>query len=54
MKQKTMYPLGTYMIERKDGTLATAEVHTQSQAQFFHAHLERLQIKTYSLLFYKK
>lgn len=54
MKQKTTYPLGTYVIERKDGTLATAQLHTQSQAQFFHSHIERLQIKSYSLLFYKK
>jgi len=51
--KKTSYPLGTYMIERKDGTLATANVHTQQQARFFHDHLERFQIKSYSILFYK-
>lgn len=51
---KKHYNLGTYVIERNDGTLATANIKTQSQAQFFHDHIERLQIKSHSLLFYKK
>lgn len=52
-KTKRVYGLGTYVVERHDGTLTTANINTQSQAQFFHDHVERLQIKSYSVLFYK-